>query len=403
VVRRRRKLDIAALVYSLVLGFSVGERRTLSGLRRAYLRATGVRLAPSSFHARLSAALTRLLRALVIEVIDQLGRVRPKTRAAFAPFVEVLAVDSALLRLHNALEPHYPSMFRNHMKASAKLTMVMNVIGRGAKTIKLSPGSRHDVHLLKAGPWMKRRLLIFDLGFYRAMLFREIDRHGGYFLCPMKKDGNPTVLRSQGRRCREGIELRDLQNATGDDILDVEAGMVYQVRRQQRPLVTDHSIRWRCVAVYNAESDQWHRHVTNMPPAMMKAEHFTAVYAARWEVELLFRELKCTYRIEQMPSANQHVTEALIYAGLLTLVLSRRLYRMLVKRWRLPPRRLPFDRRALLLATVAHDLLDVVLSRRDRAYRQRRIERLLRAEALDPNRGRMQLAHRAQLRIYAPA
>jgi hypothetical protein len=140
-----------------------------------------------------------------------------------------------------------------------------------------------------------------------------------------------------------------------------------------------------------------------MPPAMMKAEHFTAVYAARWEVELLFRELKCTYRIEQMPSANQHVTEALIYAGLLTLVLSRRLYRMLVKRWRLPPRRLPFDRRALLLATVAHDLLDVVLSRRDRAYRQRRIERLLRAEALDPNRGRMQLAHRAQLRIYAPA
>jgi hypothetical protein len=77
VVRRRRKLDIVALVYSLVLGFSVGERRTLSGLRRACLRATGVRLAPSSFHARFSAALTQLLRALVLEAIEQLGRVRP--------------------------------------------------------------------------------------------------------------------------------------------------------------------------------------------------------------------------------------------------------------------------------------------------------------------------------------
>ena len=46
VVRRRRKLDIVAFVYSLVLGFGDGDRRTLSGLRRAYLRATGS--APSS-------------------------------------------------------------------------------------------------------------------------------------------------------------------------------------------------------------------------------------------------------------------------------------------------------------------------------------------------------------------
>ena len=36
VVRRRRKVDVVALVYSLVLGFDGGERRTLTGLRRAY-------------------------------------------------------------------------------------------------------------------------------------------------------------------------------------------------------------------------------------------------------------------------------------------------------------------------------------------------------------------------------
>src|SRR3954462_5203761 len=37
VVRRRRKLAIVAMVYALTLGFGTGERRTLSGLRRAYL------------------------------------------------------------------------------------------------------------------------------------------------------------------------------------------------------------------------------------------------------------------------------------------------------------------------------------------------------------------------------
>jgi putative transposase len=403
VVQRRRKLDIVALVYSLVLGFSVGERRTLSGLRRTYLRATGSRMAPSSFHARFTAPMTQLMRALLLEALEQLGRSRPRTRAVFAPFVEVLAVDAALIRLHNALESLYPSVFTHYMKASAKLCIVMNVVGRGAKTVKITHGSHHDVHLLQAGGWMKGRLLIFDLGFYRATLFREIDRHGGYFLSRMKKDGNPIVISSHRRRCRTGIKLRELQDEAIDDILDVEGQMVYQQRHEQRPFVTNHSIRWRCVAVYNAELEQWHRYVTNMPPQMMKAEHFTAVYAARWEVELLFRELKCTYRIEQMPSANRHVTETLIYAALLTLVLSRRLYRVLTRRWKLRSRRIPFDRWARLIATIAHDLLDVALDRHDRAYRQGRIERFLRAEAIDPNRARRHLVDKAQIGIYAPA
>lgn len=207
VVHRRRKLDIVALVYSLVLGFSVGERRTLSGLRRAYLRATGSRLAPSSFHARFTAALTELMHKLLLEALAQLGRVQPKTRAVFAPFVEVLAVDAALLRLHNALESHYPSVFTHYMKASAKLGVVMNVIGRGAKTVKITHGSQHDTHLLQAGRWMKGRLLLFDLGFYQAALFQQINVHGGYFLSRMKACGNPTVLESHRRPCPSGIKL----------------------------------------------------------------------------------------------------------------------------------------------------------------------------------------------------
>ena len=121
VVRRFRKLDIVALVYSLVLGFAAGDRRSLTGMRRAYLRATGVRLAPSSFHARFNDALTVLMRTLALEALEQLAASRPKLRAVFAPFREVVAVDSALLRLHNALEPYYPSVWTHYMKALVKL------------------------------------------------------------------------------------------------------------------------------------------------------------------------------------------------------------------------------------------------------------------------------------------
>ena len=57
VVQRRRKLDVVALVYTLVLGFSTGNRRTLSGLRRGYFRATGYSFTTGSLKGKRLAAL----------------------------------------------------------------------------------------------------------------------------------------------------------------------------------------------------------------------------------------------------------------------------------------------------------------------------------------------------------
>src|SRR5262249_3081576 len=114
---------------------------------------------------------------------------------------------------------------------------------------------------------------------------------------------------------------------------------------------------------------------------------------------LVFANLKCIYRIEHMPSGNKHITETL-YAAVLTLLLSRRLSPPLVRRCTAPPARFPFARWSRLFATVASDLLDLVLSRHDRHHRQQRIERLLRFESPDPNRARIPLAFRAQQGLY---
>ena len=39
-VRRRRKVEPSAMLWTLVLGFATGRERTLAGLRRMYQRAT---------------------------------------------------------------------------------------------------------------------------------------------------------------------------------------------------------------------------------------------------------------------------------------------------------------------------------------------------------------------------
>jgi len=394
VVKRQRKVDAVRLVQALVLGFRIGRSRSMSGLRRGYQLITGQSLARSSFHGRFTASLVKLMRQLTVDALQGAAVKRHRLRGAFEPFIEVLAIDSSLVRLHAGLKKQYPSVWTNHTEASAKLTMVVNVVGRGPRTLAINPGSTHDVHLLKPGNWLRGRLLIFDLGFYQSRLFKSIDGHGGYFLSRLKKQGNPLVVYSHRPEHRhlEGKKLRDHQDAIDCDIIDIEGEVTYTLKRAK---VTQHTARFRIIAVYNHSLGCWHRYITNVPLQLLRAEDVSAVYAARWEIELLFRELKTAYRVVDMPSGNLHATEALLYAAVLTLLTSRRLLQLVRRKAALSLSRLPLDRWARLFASVARDLLWLLSSPRD-AQRSRTLLEFLCREAPDPNRTRQLLAERAQ-------
>ncbi len=63
----------------------------------------------------------------------------------------------------------------------------------------------------------------------------------------------------------------------------------------------------------NFASDSKHRlYITNVPRERLSPEDISRVYAASWEVELHFKELKSGYKLDQLPSSKQHVVEALI-------------------------------------------------------------------------------------------
>jgi putative transposase len=132
------------LGFSLVLGFGYQKQRSLTGFRRTYEKSTRTRIAASAFYTRFSRGLVRLLRELLLDSLQKMTESSARaTGRVLNKFTEVLAIDSTLIRLHKALEPIYPSVWTNHMRASAKLCIVMNVVTRGAKTVKITHGSRH--------------------------------------------------------------------------------------------------------------------------------------------------------------------------------------------------------------------------------------------------------------------
>jgi hypothetical protein len=170
-VRRRRKVDPVALFWTLVLGFGAGQERTLAGLRRSYVRATGTRLEESSFYDRFTPGLVQMLKQALGHALTATGPCAQSLRGAlagFAPFATsgVLLADATVVRLHPLLARVYPATRTNHTRAAVKLHALMSVTGAGRQSLRFTAERRHEVRGLKVGPWVAGRLLLFDLGYF---------------------------------------------------------------------------------------------------------------------------------------------------------------------------------------------------------------------------------------------
>ena len=236
VVKRQRKVDVVALVYTLVLGFDRGTKRSLASLRRTYASCSGVTLAPSAFYDRFTPQLAELMKQLTVCAFDRLRHSSSRLKRTLAAFTKVFLADGSVIRLHPDLEDHYPSVWTNHMKASAKLHVVMDGATRTPEILRVVPGSSHDVTLMSAGPWCRGKLFIFDLAHYPY-------RH---------------------------IPERDW---------------------------TFRHLRLRLIAVWWPDLKRHRLYLTNASTSQLDAQTAPAVYALRWEIELLFRELKSQLRV----------------------------------------------------------------------------------------------------------
>jgi IS4 transposase len=264
----------------------------------------------------------------------------------------------------------------------------MSVAGKGAHSVQLTSQRRHDSKLLHVGPWVKDRLLLFDLGYYGYLLFANISRYGGYFVTRLKANANPTIVRvlngTPADAALAGGSLQSVLAHLRRPVLDAIVRVRYQ-NKSGSWVNTD----FRLVALRNQETGQYHLYITNVPHERLSAEEIGKVYALRWDIEILFRQLKSQFRLEDMPSANKHAVHALLYATLLTLAVSRAFLGALRKRCAALAERMPHERWAVIFATLAQSLLALLLASRRRGRRRERdLLAVMLHEAIDPNRAR---------------
>ena len=136
------------------------------------------------------------------------------------------------------------------------------------------------------------------------------------------------------RNC-QGIGLNgrawiDIKLEKCDDVFDVNVEVSFDRRPYRGESKKDNKI-FRLVAIYNPEAEEHHFYLTNISSDILNASEIAAVYAARWEVELIFKELKSRYQLDHITTKSPYAIEALIWISILTLLVSRKVYSIVRK------------------------------------------------------------------------
>jgi IS4 transposase len=404
--KRLRQVQPADLFWAVVLGFGVGSVRTLAGLRRAYERSTGQRIEESSFYDRFNAGFATMLRTAVDDALKDLAGIGRRLRGPLEGFRDVVLTDSTVIRLHAFLAREFPGCRTNHTKSALKAHAILSVAGIGKTSVKVTGERAHDGPVFRVGAWVKDHLLLFDLGYFRYQLFACITRNGGYFLTRLKANANPTIVAlhrvHRGRSVPVvGEKLLAIADRLHREVLDVEVAAQFQ-RRAYGGRARGAVQELRVVGIRDERTERHHFYITNVPVAKLAAEDIRSTYALRWQIELLFKELKRHYRIDQMPSSRREIVEALVYAAILTLIVSRRLLALIRRALPGLAERLPSQRWAAVLESVSAELL-LIVTRPPRELKQllERIRATLLHEAVDPNAHRPGLLQSVEGRSHA--
>jgi putative transposase len=335
-IKRERIISPVIIFWVLTLSFGVRLQRSLASMKREYEQQSGNTLADSSWYCRFTPELSAFLKACVIHGLEQLAKEQHNNlNKKLIKFKDVLIQDSTIVRLHSSLSKLYPATRSNGNAAGVKLSFLISAVSNGPNSVRYYPESTSEMKTMYIGPWIKDKILLIDLGFFKYQLFTRIIENGGHFVSRLKDNANPIIIsanRSWPGRSIDvtGKHLKEVLPKISRQILDVEVEVSFR-RREYKGKCRSDTNRFRLVAVYNEEDEKYHSYLTDINSDILSAEDVAKLYGARWDIELLFKELKSRYALDVINTKNPNIIEGLLWVAILTLLISRRLHSLIRK------------------------------------------------------------------------
>lgn len=113
------------------------------------------------------------------------------------------------------------------------------------------------------------------------------------------------------RKKRIGQDIQKTIEIVRSHKLDIDAKVTVRYLSSGEKKVKN-TLDFRFIAVYNERTDEYHTHFTNIPEEELDGRDVASLYAARWDIENLFRETKSENLLGRLKSKNDVITEIFI-------------------------------------------------------------------------------------------
>jgi IS4 transposase len=331
-IRRQRFVLSGAFVWATVMSrFSPGTPG-FGAARQWYSALTGRSCEPRPFQLRFKAEeAVSLFEEAFESAVAPWRECRPIPHALSRHVVDIVVIDSTLIKVADSLRRKFKGL--RNVPAQIKACLTISAVGSLPLFAELAPGTKNDpllfppVHLFRKGT-----LWLFDLGFLAFERLRELLQGGHLFICRIKTVSNPVIVAvrkgpSWARKAvreHEAIRLRSLLPA-GKRIgrqWDLDVSITSHKAGCGVPLAV------RVVIVPGRDGEQL-GYFTNLRPDTWCPVAVREAYRLRWQIELVFKEMKQHLNLESIPTKDPFAAQVFVWASLIALAVSRVISRCL--------------------------------------------------------------------------
>ena len=184
-----------------------------------------------------------------------------KLKDKLAGFEDIVIQDSTVIRLHKNLANKWPATRTKKIAAGVKVSLLVSAVADGPKRVALCGERTSDIKTLRIGPWVRDRILLIDLGFYKHHTFVRIDENGGFFVSRLKGRIDPIIVgtnRTWRGRSKNvvGERLSEVLPKLKRQVLDVEVDIEFKRRKYNGKQRNETKRQGKCLLILRSRSSQ---------------------------------------------------------------------------------------------------------------------------------------------------
>lgn len=318
---RYRKVDPFAFLLTIVVGLCGREGQWIAAMRRMLAMREGIVLARSVFWRKFTPELDALV-GWLLRQLEARAAGRPlRPSGLLGQFKDVVAIDATVIGVHKSLAKRWKGTRHNGPAAIKVHTWVRALTGELLRH-RVTPETFHEQRALGFRHSHNGMLFLFDRGYPSASYWWRIHRLGGYFLTRLPASHDPVICamnRKHRGQARDLVwrQLRSVLPGLQRSVLDVQARFHPRVRPYRTKKGRRETVEYRLVGIRNAETNEHHMYVTNIPPHLASPAQIADLYRLRWEVETFYKTGKSGLGLDELRSSKPHIVTTIVHAALI--------------------------------------------------------------------------------------